>query len=515
MLEQKPGKPAYDVFLSHNSADKPAVEALAARLEDEEGLKAFLDIWHLVPGEPWEEALEAALESSATCAVFLGPGGLGSWESEEMRAALDERTRSRSFRVIPVLLPGADPKEPNTLPLFLRRTTWVDFRSGLDNADAFRRLVAGIRGQSPGRTETEIPSIDQPGLAASTFRTWASNNRIKLLLSTLLILLGVTAALVFMTHFPKSVPKDQKPLLSENPSQKKTTELLAMARLQSNGGDYTRAWELTGQALQLQPDSPAVQKEQAQIAMTWLRNIRIKEGQSFTEIADKILPCLYRSVTTETGAPVADSLAHIGYANFLKRREGTFGLKIEDDFRDALKQDPQNVYAHTFWGFWILWQGGELSHANPHFRAALKTGRERPFVRSFQIAALSNVGNPDYVIELIRVMDDMRKNQEDLELDERHRIEGYVYYLYRREVIQKLSALPSTDHLATYLWLIQGFKDVGMRHHFIIARLTEATGDLSKALSLYRSLQSDPEFRTFALSSEVEAGIKRCKGGPA
>ena len=81
MTELTASKHAYDVFLSHNSADKPAVEALAARLEDEEGLKAFLDIWHLVPGEPWQEALEAALESSATCAVFLGPGGLGSWEN--------------------------------------------------------------------------------------------------------------------------------------------------------------------------------------------------------------------------------------------------------------------------------------------------------------------------------------------------------------------------------------------------------------------------------------------------
>ena len=51
----------YDVFLSHNSPDKPAVEALARRLTDEADLHPFLDKWHLVPGEPWQEAIEEAL----------------------------------------------------------------------------------------------------------------------------------------------------------------------------------------------------------------------------------------------------------------------------------------------------------------------------------------------------------------------------------------------------------------------------------------------------------------------
>jgi hypothetical protein len=33
----------YDVFLSHNSQDKPAVERLARRLSGEAGLRPFLD----------------------------------------------------------------------------------------------------------------------------------------------------------------------------------------------------------------------------------------------------------------------------------------------------------------------------------------------------------------------------------------------------------------------------------------------------------------------------------------
>jgi hypothetical protein len=139
----------YDVFLSHSSADKPTVEILARRLV-EAGLTPWLDTWNLVPGEPWQEAIEEALEACQTVAVFLGPSGIGSWENEEMRSALEERVRDRSRRVIPVLLPGApDPRE-KPLPRFLRRMTWVDFRGGLDDEDAFQRLVAGIRGVAPG-----------------------------------------------------------------------------------------------------------------------------------------------------------------------------------------------------------------------------------------------------------------------------------------------------------------------------------------------------------------------------
>jgi len=60
----------YDVFLSHAGADKPAVERLAKKLR-EAGVEPFLDKWHLIPGEPWQEALEEALDQSRTCAVFI------------------------------------------------------------------------------------------------------------------------------------------------------------------------------------------------------------------------------------------------------------------------------------------------------------------------------------------------------------------------------------------------------------------------------------------------------------
>lgn len=138
----------YDVFLSHATADKPAVERLARKLRDE-GLKPFLDKWHLVPGEPRQEALENALDESRTCAVFIGKE-IGPWQNEEMRAALARRVRNRSFRVIPVLLPGGPESGLDELSEFLGRLTCVDFRAGLDDDEAFHRLLAGIQGKAPG-----------------------------------------------------------------------------------------------------------------------------------------------------------------------------------------------------------------------------------------------------------------------------------------------------------------------------------------------------------------------------
>jgi hypothetical protein len=84
--------------------------------------------------------------------VFIGPNGIGPWQNEEMRAAIDRRvTESKgSFRVIPVLLPGATREERSRLPRFLVATTWVEFRQSLNDEDAFHRLISGVRGREPG-----------------------------------------------------------------------------------------------------------------------------------------------------------------------------------------------------------------------------------------------------------------------------------------------------------------------------------------------------------------------------
>ena len=150
----------YDVFLSHNSLDKPFVEQIAQRLIEEAKLQPFLDKWHLIPGTSWMEALEEALEQSASVAVFIGPSGVSPWHNEEMRSAIDRAVRTRDeYRVIPVLLPDASATD---VAGFLARRTWVDFRHGLDDESAFARFVAGIKGEAVEGGAFTLPEKPAP-----------------------------------------------------------------------------------------------------------------------------------------------------------------------------------------------------------------------------------------------------------------------------------------------------------------------------------------------------------------
>lgn len=151
-----------DVFLSHNSADKPAVKALAHRLRQQEGIEPWLDEWNLIPGQPWQADIEQALQECKACAVFISPSGFGPWQHEEMRIAITRRVGQRDgFAVIPVLLPGAERGAYSQYPAFLTQTTWVEFHNTLNDAEAFRRLVCGIRRIAPGPSAEEAidPSV--------------------------------------------------------------------------------------------------------------------------------------------------------------------------------------------------------------------------------------------------------------------------------------------------------------------------------------------------------------------
>jgi len=129
----------FDVFLCHNSADKPAVRTLNRTMKDA-GVKPWLDEEQLPLGLPWQDELERIIGNVGSAAVLVGETGFGPWQNVELRAFLDEFV-SRNCPVIPVLLPDA-PSVPS-LPMFLRQMSWVDLRRDYD--DNLRRLISGLR----------------------------------------------------------------------------------------------------------------------------------------------------------------------------------------------------------------------------------------------------------------------------------------------------------------------------------------------------------------------------------
>ena len=148
----------FDVFLSHNSKDKPAVRQIAKALKAR-GLRVWLDEWELIPGRRWIPALEKAIQAAKTAVVMVGENGFGPWEQPEYEGALSQFV-DRGLPVIPVILPGA-PEKPK-LPLFLTGFTWVNLRGGVTKT-GIDRLVWGITGEKPTE-EGVLPHSTAPRL---------------------------------------------------------------------------------------------------------------------------------------------------------------------------------------------------------------------------------------------------------------------------------------------------------------------------------------------------------------
>jgi hypothetical protein len=133
----------FDVFLCHNSEDKPAVIRIAEQLKDR-GLQPWLDKWELQPGLPWQRTLEEQITKIGAAAVFVGDAGIGPWQNMEQEAFLRQFVK-RGCPVIPVILRRC--KTTPELPLFLEGMTWVDFR--IPEPDPLEQFVWGITSKKP------------------------------------------------------------------------------------------------------------------------------------------------------------------------------------------------------------------------------------------------------------------------------------------------------------------------------------------------------------------------------
>jgi hypothetical protein len=130
----------FDVFLCHNSKDKPQVMGIGERLK-ERGILPWLDVWEIPPGKRWQQELRRAIKSVKTVAVFIGPSGAGPWQELEVESLLGEFAK-RGKPIIPVVLTG---REGNPrLPPFLNAWHKVDMRN--PDPDPFEQLVWGITG---------------------------------------------------------------------------------------------------------------------------------------------------------------------------------------------------------------------------------------------------------------------------------------------------------------------------------------------------------------------------------
>jgi hypothetical protein len=135
----------FDVFLAHNSLDKPEVKVIAAALR-QRNLKPWIDDEQIQPGRPFQDEIQQAIPLVKSAAIFISLHGLGRWQSWELKALIDQCVE-RNIPVIPVLLPGV--QEIPEKFIFLKQFRWVSFSQSIEDELALSYLEWGITGRKP------------------------------------------------------------------------------------------------------------------------------------------------------------------------------------------------------------------------------------------------------------------------------------------------------------------------------------------------------------------------------
>jgi hypothetical protein len=80
--------------------------------------------------------------------------------------------------------------------------------------------------------------------------------------------------------------------------------------------------------------------------MAWLRDSRPGPGRAFSDIVNPVLPVLERGLLTAADERKADLLAHLGWAEFPRSREG--GTRNpEMRYREALQLADEESVRHA------------------------------------------------------------------------------------------------------------------------------------------------------------------------
>jgi len=309
----------------------------------------------------------------------------------------------------------------------------------------------------------------------------------------------------------------------------RVTELQRVASEQQKSGDYAAAWATLDQASKaaeedggfagliggLDKERLAVRTSQEDLAMAWLRDVRIPGGGSFSTVVDPLAAVVTRGVVSATGVRKADLLGHLGWAYFLKSRDGSTTRSPEENYQQALDIDPSNPFAHAHWGHWIMWQRGSVDEANRHFAAAVASGRERPYVRRIQLAALRLYGSAANENALFHAVDDMRRNNEPIDAVTRRDVYNSYYSAFNSDpyVQRVVGILPPDEHIATMRALFFGADFDPARvplRDAMMALLLEAAGRRDESLAAWRGVRAElPRGGDQRVRDRADAAIAR------
>jgi WD40 repeat protein len=153
-----------DLFLSYNRLDRKAVYLVHSRLRSIWNINAWRDEEALPGDRAWVESIRQQIGTIPAAALVLGPHGWGPSQSVEVRAILQRKETDPSYRVICVLLPGADPEMIRELGPEFAAKQWADYRGGVEGAQAEfvdGVMVSAVMGWDENPVPEEVRQIQE------------------------------------------------------------------------------------------------------------------------------------------------------------------------------------------------------------------------------------------------------------------------------------------------------------------------------------------------------------------
>lgn len=450
-----------DLFISYSSTDRDLCERLRLGLEAE-GHSVFVDRAELKEGEPYHEALRQAVDDADALIFLITPRSVapGSYALTELDLA-QRQWRRPAGRVLPVMV-EATPMA--AIPPYLRSVTLLQ-----PKGDLVAETVAAV---------ARLQGAPRRRIAMG-------------------VTVGVVAVAALGAFFARQHQAEQEQLRMLAAAREALQREVGVSADLCRLGSHATAWQQFERLAAQAATDGAVRSAREDCGMLWLRQMRIvSEKETFGAFADRVQPVLAQGLAASSGARAADLRAHLGWADFLRSRDGVAAPKPLPQYEAALRDDPGNVFAHAMAAHYLVWTRSRLDdEARRHFDAALASGRERAYVRGLQFAvALSRRDLYPYAFE---VANGMRKAGEPVDAERRAQLWRYAVdgpWLQALERAALLAALPVDELRATFDWL---FPQADLRDEqrtlwrFCRAVLQANAGDTAAATAELEALQRE------------------------
>jgi tetratricopeptide (TPR) repeat protein len=496
-----------NIFISYRREDSAAYagricDHLAARFGES---RVFMDVEDIRPGQNFAQTIDQTIANCSAVLVIIGPRWIEILRNRSQEHQQDyvyhelECALARNITIIPVLVGGAAIAQLTDLPESLAQLTLHEAAEVRD--DTFKQDCARLAN----------------ALGAPAGPPRANKTAYKLLLWSA----GAAALIAVLFAVLSSIGIG--PWKQRQEEKTRVHQLLDTAQTQITQTEYESAFRTCQEALRLDPLNRAVMDRQADAAMLWLENFHVvvAEGHSVDDLAAPALSDIMSVLdaglarTNGRGSRAADILAHLGWAHWLNHNIAykEFGHAAEQTLRRSLSIDPSNVYGNAMLGNWLLQTHGNLDEALRHFAVAVKTGQQRPLVRSMQLGGMIYNDDPGVRPELIRLANQMRINSEPMDQSYKNRVlSNYSAMNSQEKLRETLSAVNPNDAWATFLWLDDAARgEQRMQNEFIHAGILEIAGKSAEALVILKALQHELKSRrqTGSLADQVTSAIER------